>query len=250
MSQLRLSLGSSYYKKENIYKKGNLMRILIIEDEERIVSFVKRGLEEECYAVDSAHDGEDGLNWITNFTFDLIILDVMLPKIDGITLCKRTRKAGIQTPILMLTAKDSVDDKVRGLDAGADDYLVKPFAFKELLSRVRAITRRQKQKKATRLIVDDLEIDLITRRIFRSGKEIELTNKEFSLLEFFMLNPGRILSRTLIGEHIWNFDYYNQSNIIDVYIRQLRRKVDDPFSNKLIQTVRGSGYKLQGGSKE
>lgn len=224
------------------------MRILLVEDEERIAAFIKRGLEEEGYRVDVAYDGEDGFVWTSNFVFDLIIMDVMLPKMDGLALCRTIRAQGIKIPVLMLTAKDSVDDKVAGLDAGADDYLVKPFAFKELLARLRALMRRQnEEEKNNKLVAGDLELDILSRRIFRKGQEIELTNREFALLEFLIRNQGRVLSRTIIAEHIWSFDFFNQSNIIDVYIRQLRKKIDDPFADKMIHTVRGAGYKLQGG---
>lgn len=223
------------------------MRILVVEDEKRIASFVKRGLEEETYAVDVAYDGEEGLNWINSFSYDLIIMDILMPKMDGITLCKTVRERGIDTPVLMLTAKDTVDDRVVGLDAGADDYLVKPFAFKELLARIRALARRRTEGKGNILTVADLKLDLITRRTFRSGQEIELTNREFALLELLMRNAGQVLSRTIIAEHIWDYNFFNQSNIVDVYIRQIRKKIDESFDAKLIQTVRGSGYKIQGG---
>lgn len=227
------------------------MRILIIEDEPRIASFIRRGLEEESYAVDVASDGEEGFSWLSNFSYDLIISDVLMPKLNGLELCKKIREAGIKTPILLLTAKDTVDDKVLGLDAGADDYLVKPFSFKELLARVRALMRRHEgADKNSKLTSYDLTLDLLTRRVERGGSEIELTNKEFALLEFLMQNQGQVLSRTLIAEHVWDYDFYNQSNIIDVYVRQLRKKIDDPFELKLINSVRGAGYKLKGGKTE
>ena len=229
------------------YEVKNL-RILIVEDEARIAAFIKRGLEEESYSIDIASDGEEGLEWISSFPYDLIIMDIMMPKMDGVTLCKKVRGKGIATPILMLTAKDAIDDRVEGLDAGADDYLVKPFAFKELLARLRAMTRRNSvEEKSNKLTVADLQLDVLSRRVFRQDKEIELTNKEFALLEYLMQNSGKVLSRTLIAEHIWNFDFYNQSNIIDVYVRQLRKKIDEPFDTKLIVAVRGAGYKIQGG---
>ena len=223
------------------------MRVLVVEDESRIASFIKRGLEEESYAVDTACDGEAGLNWINSFAYDVIVLDVLMPKMDGITLCKTIRDRGINTPVLMLTAKDTVDDRVAGLDAGADDYLVKPFAFKELLARLRALTRRQKEEKNTTIVVADLELNLVTRQTVRQGIEIELTNKEFALLELLMHNQGNTLSRTIIMEHIWDYNFFNQSNIVDVYIRQIRQKIDGPFETKLIRTIRGTGYKIQGG---
>lgn len=223
------------------------VRILVVEDEKRIASFIKRGLEEESYAVDLAYDGEEGLGWITNFTYDLIVMDIMMPKIDGITLCRMIRAHGINIPVLMLTAKDEVDDRVSGLDAGADDYLVKPFAFKELLARLRALCRRPIAEKTSILMVSDLKMDLLTRQVFRQGQEIELTNREFALLEFLMRHPGQVFSRTLIMESIWDYNYFSQSNVVDVYIRQLRKKIDDPFTEKLIHTVWGAGYKIQGG---
>lgn len=225
------------------------MRVLVVEDEKRIASFIKRGLEEEAYSVDVAYDGEEGLMWINNFSYDIIILDILMPKMDGTTLCRSIRGKNIGTPVLMLTAKDTIDEKVEGLDAGADDYLVKPFAFKELLARIRALTRRRPEIKGTTLIVADLELDLITHRTFRNGKEIELTNREYALLELLMSHAGQVLSRTIIAEHIWDFNFFNQSNIVDVFIRQLRKKIDEPFVQKLIHTVRGAGYKIQGGSK-
>ncbi|KNZ69679.1 two component transcriptional regulator, winged helix family [Thermincola ferriacetica] len=226
------------------------MRILVVEDEKRIASFIKRGLEEETYAVDVAYDGEEGLNWINSFSYDLIIMDILMPKMDGITLCKTVRDRGIGTPVLMLTAMDAVDDRVEGLDAGADDYLVKPFAFKELLARIRALARRCTEGKGNILSVADLKLDLVSRRTFRNGQEIELTNREFALLELLMRNAGQVLSRTIIAEHIWDYNFFNQSNIVDVYIRQIRKKVDEAFSEKLIHTVRGSGYKIQGGNNK
>lgn len=226
------------------------VRILIVEDETGIASFTKRGLEEEAYAVDLATDGEEALGWIASYNYDLIVMDIMLPGLDGIALCRKTREIGIKTPVLMLTAKDSVDDRVEGLDAGADDYLVKPFAFKELLARLRALLRRRHNEKNNKLVVADLELDLLSRRTIRQGKEIELTNREFALLELLMLNQDRVLSRTVIAEHVWDYTFDSKSNVIDVYIRQLRKKIDGPFEQKLIRTVRGAGYKIQGGNTQ
>lgn len=223
------------------------MRVLVVEDEKQISAFIKRGLEEESYAVDVAADGEEGLNWLESFSYDLVITDILMPKMDGITFCKIIRDRGLEVPVLMLTARDTVDDRVTGLDAGADDYLVKPFAFRELLARLRAISRRHREEKTSSLVVEDLELNLITRQLTRKGQEIQLTNKEFALLEFLMRNPGKILTRTVIGEHIWDYNFFNQSNIVDVYIRQLRKKIDEPFGSNLIRTIRGSGYKIQGG---
>lgn len=220
------------------------MRVLVVEDEPKIAAFLKRGLEENAYAVDVARDGEEGLAWAQAFPYDLIILDIMLPKLDGVTLCRRLRAEGNRANILMLTAKDDIEDRVTGLDAGADDYLVKPFAFRELLARLRALQRRGGEQRTTRLQVADLVLDLVSHQAMRGGRTIELTAKEFALLEFLMRHPNQTLSRTVIAEHVWDYDFYNQSNVVDVYIRYLRKKIDDPFELKLIQTVRGMGYRL------
>lgn len=221
------------------------MRVLVVEDEAKIAAFLKRGLEENTYAVDIASDGEEGYEWARNFTYDVIILDIMLPKMDGIELCKRLRRDGNQASIVMLTAKHTVDDRIVGLDAGADDYLVKPFAFGELLARLRAVKRRTTEQPRTNILtVGGLELDLVKHLASRDGQTIELSAKEFALLEMLMRHPNHVLSRTLIAEHVWGYDFYNQSNVVDVYIRYLRRKIDDPFETKLIQTVRGMGYRL------
>lgn len=221
------------------------MRILVVEDERRIAVFIKRGLEEEHYAVDVAYDGEEALDWADVVDYDLIVLDVLLPKKDGIQVCRELRAQGNRAPILMLTARDAVEDRVRGLDSGADDYLVKPFAFQELLARIRALLRRRGEVKTTHLQVGDLVLDTITHRATRSGRVIELTAREYALLEFLMRHPGQVLSRTQIAEHVWNYDFYSTSNIVDVYIRYLRRKVDEGFDVKLIETVRGVGYRIE-----
>jgi DNA-binding response OmpR family regulator len=220
------------------------MRVLVIEDEHKIAAFIKRGLAENAYAVDVTHDGEEGYDWARSFEYDFIILDIMLPKMDGIKLCKRLRQEGNRAQILMLTARDAVDDRVAGLDAGADDYLVKPFAFRELLARLRALRRRTGEPSATRLHTGDLILDLVGHHAERQGQPIELTAKEFALLEFLMRHPNQTLSRTVIAEHVWGFNFYHQSNVVDVYVRYLRRKIDDPFAAKLLQTVRGMGYRL------
>lgn len=221
------------------------MRILIIEDEPKIAAFIERGLKENAYAVDVAHDGEEGYEWARNFSYDFIILDLMLPKMNGLDVCKRLRYEGNNTNIIMLTSKGAVDDRITGLDAGADDYLVKPFSFGELLARLRAVRRREgDQQRTTVLKVGDLTLNLVTHQAERSGQLIDLSAKEFALLEILMRHPNQVLSRTLIAEHVWNYDFYNQSNVVDVYIRYLRRKIDDPFETKLIQTVRGMGYRL------
>lgn len=222
------------------------MRILIVEDEKKIADFVKRGLKEEGYAVDAAYDGENGLFLAKTNNYDLILLDLMLPKLDGITICKKLREAKIASPIIMLTAKDAVREKVIGLDAGADDYLTKPFAFEELLARIRAILRKKGVKEATKLEAGDLSLDLHTHKVTRSGKEIELTAKEYALLEYLMRNSGAIVTRTMISEHVWDIDFDTFTNVIDVYINYLRNKIDTGHSKKLIQTVRGRGYILKG----
>ena len=222
------------------------MRVLVVEDEPKIAAFIKRGLEENTYAVDVAADGDEGYEWARNFPYDVIILDLMLPKLNGIELCKRLRRDGNGASIIMLTAKHTVDDRIEGLDAGADDYLVKPFAFGELLARLRAMGRRATdQTRTTNLCVSDLTLDLVKHCAERGGQTIDLSAKEFALLEMLMRHPNQVLGRTLIAEHVWGYDFYNQSNVVDVYIRYLRRKIDDPFEAKLIQTVRGMGYRMR-----
>ena len=218
------------------------MRLLIVEDERQIASFLERGLKEEGYAVDVVYNGNDGLDWAAAVEYDLIVLDVMLPGRDGYSVCRELRQRGVKTPVLMLTARDTVDDRVTGLDSGADDYLVKPFAFKELLARLRAITRRQGDSKSVELQLADLSLNTLTHSAQRGDRRIELTAKEYALLEFLLRNPNRVLSRTQIGEHVWNLDFVPESNVVDVYIRYLRKKIDDGFENKLIKTMRGSGY--------
>lgn len=221
------------------------MRVLVIEDERKISSYLKRGLEEQGYAVDTAFTGTEALDYAEAAPYDIIILDILLPEMDGLTVCRELRRRDTHTPILMLTARDSIDDRVKGLDAGADDYLVKPFALKELLARLRAMSRRKtEQPKSPLLQIDDLVLDTLTRRIKRSGKLIELTAKEYAVLECLLREPERVLTRTQIAEHVWNYDVFNQSNVVDVYIRNLRRKIDDGFEVKLIHTVRGAGYRL------
>jgi heavy metal response regulator len=221
------------------------MRVLVVEDERKIAAYVKRGLEEQGYAVDVVYDGQDALDWAESTLYDLIVLDILLPKMDGLSVCHELRDRGLRTPVLMLTARDTVDDRVEGLDAGADDYLVKPFALKELLARLRALARRTNEApKSTLLQVADLTLDTLTHRARRGDKTIELTAKEFAVLECLLREPERILTRTQIAEHVWNYDVYNQSNVVDVYIRNLRRKIDDNFDLKLIQTVRGAGYRI------
>jgi len=221
------------------------MRILVIEDEVKIAQFIKRGLKEEGYAVDVANDGEEGHFMLSSNDYDAIILDLMLPKIDGLTLCSTLRKEGNQTPIIMLTAKDTVKDKVKGLDSGADDYLPKPFAFEELLARVRVLLRKKDSRVQTQLKVDDLTLDLLTHKVTREGREIELTVKEYALLEYLMRNAGNIVTRTMISEHVWDINFDTFTNVIDVYINYLRNKIDSGFADKMIHTVRGKGYLLK-----
>lgn len=222
------------------------MRILVVEDEQRIAVFIKQGLEEEGYAVDVACDGEEALDWAAMVDYDLIVLDVLLPKKNGIQTCRDLRAQGNKVPVLMLTARDAIEDRVRGLDSGADDYLVKPFAFQELLARIRALLRRSGEVKTTRLQVGDLLLDTLTHRATRGERAIELTAREYAVLEFLMRHAGQVLSRTQIAEHVWNYDFYSTSNVVDVYIRYLRRKVDEGFDVNLIETVRGVGYKIEG----
>lgn len=223
-----------------------VVRVLIVEDDRKISTYLKRGLEEQGYAVDAAYTGREALEWAGVVTFDLIVLDIMLPEMDGITVCRTLRSRGNQAAILMLTARDAVEDRVTGLDAGADDYLVKPFALKELLARLRALARRQAGQPSTQnlLQVADLTMDIRTRTVMRGQTLIDLTGKEYAVLECLMRDPERVFTRTEIAETVWNYDVYNQSNVVDVYIRNLRRKIDDPFNLKLIHTVRGAGYRL------
>ena len=220
------------------------MKILVVEDEERVAQFIQKGLKEEGHAVDVSYDGEDGGFLAEVNDYDLIILDLMLPKKNGLQTCKEIRDHGVNTPVLMLTARDSVEDKVRGLDAGADDYLAKPFAFEELLARVRALLRRQSESKTPTLKIADLELDPMSRQVTRSGKPIRLTTKEYALLEYLLRNPKKVLSRTLIGEHVWDMNFDPESNVIDVYVSHLRTKVDKGFEPPLIHTLRGQGYIL------
>ncbi len=217
------------------------MRILIIEDEKKVADFIKRGLKEEGYAVDVAYNGEDGCFQAVSNEYDAIILDLMLPKMDGIALCRKVRAENVTTPILMLTARDSVREKVTGLDSGANDYLTKPFAFEELLARVRALLRKNGAA-VTRLQIDDLSMDLLTQKVIRAGKEIVLTNKEYALLEYLMRNAGSLVTRTVISEHVWDINFDTFTNVIDVYINYLRKKIDDGHKKKLIHTVWGRGY--------
>jgi DNA-binding response OmpR family regulator len=222
------------------------MRLLVVEDEHKLAGVLKRGLEEHDYVVDVAYDGEDGLALATTDPpYDLIVLDVMLPRLDGFAVCQRLRELQIHTPVLMLTARDTVDDRVTGLDSGADDYLTKPFAFRELLARTRALLRREVRSKHPLLHVADIEIDTVSHTVRRAGNPIELTSKEYAILEYFARNPNRVLSRTQIAEHVWDYDFVSMSNVIDVYIGYLRRKLGDEGEPRLLRTVRGSGYQLR-----
>ncbi len=218
------------------------MRILIVEDEKKVAGFIKKGLEEETYAVDVAYDGEDGLHMGVENQYDLIILDLMLPIIDGLNVLSRLRGKKVETPILLLTAKDSVEDKVTGLNSGADDYLTKPFAFSELLARIRVLLRRGKTETKTVLQIDGLSLDLVSHKVKRNDEEIELTGKEYSLLEYFMRNQGKVLTRTMIAEHVWDYNFDTFTNVIDVYVNHLRKKIDKGYPEKLLHTLRGVGY--------
>lgn len=220
------------------------MRVLVVEDEHKIADFIRKGLTEQGHAVDVAHDGEEALDWPAVADFDIIILDVMLPVRDGVEVCRTLRQRGVRTPILMLTAKDAVEDRVRGLDSGADDYLVKPFAFAELLARLRALARRQPAILGPLLQIGDLLLDTATRKVSRAGTDMDLTTKEYAILEYLMRHPNQVLTRTMIAEHVWNYDFDNASNVIDVHIRNLRRKIDTAYPEKLIHTVRGAGYRV------
>jgi len=219
--------------------------ILVIEDEKKVAAFIKKGLEEERYIVEVAFDGEKGTELAVAQSYELIVLDILMPKKDGLTLLKEIREQGILTPVLMITAKGSVEDKVKGLDSGADDYLVKPFAIAELLARVRSLLRRGSAEKSTLLIVADLTLDLVSHKAQRNERTIELTAKEYTLLEYFMRNKNKVLSRSVLSEHIWNYNFDTGTNIIDVYINHLRSKVDGSAEKKLIHTVRGVGYMMK-----
>lgn len=220
------------------------MRILLVEDEKKVAEFVARGLRAERFAVDVSHDGNGGLEMALAFSYDLIILDLMLPGLSGTEVLKRLRKQKPQVPVLVLTARDGTADKVENFEAGADDYLTKPFAFAELLVRVKALLRRGTADRSSILRVADLEIDRLTQQVRRAGKRIELTSKEYALLEYLTANAGRVLSRTMIIEHVWDESFEGLTNIVDVYVRHLRSKVDVPHEKKLIRTVRGVGYSV------
>jgi two-component system, OmpR family, response regulator len=221
------------------------MRILVVEDELKMASLLRRGLAEEGYAVDLARTGAEALVKAGAVEYDVVVLDLMLPELDGVEVCRRLRKSGVWAPVLMLTARDSVADRVAGLDAGADDYLPKPFAFAELLARLRALVRRGSAERPAVLEVGDLRLDPATRQAWRDRIEIRLSGKEFALLETFMRRPGQVLSRYQLIEHVWDYAYEHRSNVVDVYVRYLRDKIDRPFGRDSLETVRGVGYRLR-----
>jgi heavy metal response regulator len=222
------------------------MRILIVEDEKKVASFIKQGFEEEGFAVDWAADGREGMLLALDGVHDLIILDLNLPKMDGLQVLQELRQARVKAPVLLLTVRAMIEDKVLGLDTGADDYLTKPFSFQELLARARALLRRRLETEPTLLRVADLTLDPARRLVRRGAEKIELSTKEFALLDYFMRNPGRVLTRTMIAEHVWDYDFDTATNIIDVYVNFLRKKIDTDREPKLIHTVRGVGYVMQG----
>jgi DNA-binding response OmpR family regulator len=221
------------------------MRILLVEDDADLAQFIRKGLKEEHYVVDVAADGEAGLALALDNSYDLMILDIMLPKLDGLTLCRRVRNKGISTPVLLLTARNNLETKVSGFDTGADQFMPKPFAFAELLARIRALLRRGSSQQIAHLQAADLRLDPASHRVWRAGQEISLTNKEYALLEFLLRNKNRVLTRTAIIEHVWDISYDPMTNIVDAHIRALRAKIDRDFSPPLIATVRGAGYMLE-----
>lgn len=223
------------------------MRVLIVEDEMKMARVLRRGLEQEGYAVDIASNGTDGLHMATEQDYDAVLLDVMLPGIDGVDVCRGMRERSRWAPVLMLTARDAVGDRVRGLDSGADDYLVKPFSFEELLARLRSLVRRGAKERPATLVSGPLLLDPATRRVERDGRQVALTPKEHALLEYFMRNAGQVVTRTKILEHVWDYNYDGGSNVVDVYVKYLRKKLDTPYGTQLIKTVRGAGYLLDPG---
>jgi len=231
----------------NVIDVGDLsMRVLVVEDDKKIAAFVTRGLKEAGFAVDHADDGEDGLHLALSEPYDAAVMDIMLPKLDGLSVIGRLRQTKIHTPVLILSAKRSVDDRIRGLQAGGDDYLTKPFSFAELLARVRALIRRANHEtEPTRLAVGDLSLDLLTREVNRAASKIDLQPREFTLLEYFMRNAGTVVSKTMIIEHVWGYDFDPMTNVVDVLVSRLRNKLDRDFDNKLIHTHRGVGYALK-----
>ena len=221
------------------------MRVLVVEDERDLNRVISKRLEKAGYCVDSCFDGEEALEYIEAGEFDAVVMDIMMPKMDGLEVVKRMREKKIDVPVLFLTAKDTVSDRVAGLDAGAEDYLIKPFAFEELLARIRVMMRKSAGRATNEFLAGDLKLDTATRRVWRGDDEISLSAKEFDILEYLMRNKDIVLSREKIENHVWNFDYSGGTNVVDVYIRYLRKKVDDPYENKLIHTIRGKGYVLR-----
>ena len=221
------------------------MRLLVIEDQEKVSGFIKKGLEEEGYAVDIARDGREGLSMALDGVHDLIVLDIQLPKIDGLQILREIRGQGVATPVLLLTVRATIEDKVLGLDSGADDYLPKPFAFQELVARIRALLRRRPDTEPALVKIADLTLDPARRMVMRGDKRIDLSLREFSLLSYFMRNPEKVLTRTMITEHVWDYDFDSDTNVIDVYVNYLRKKIDTERKNKLIQTIRGVGYMMK-----
>ena len=221
------------------------MRVLLVEDEKKVASFIKKGLEEHGYAVDYGSDGKSGLLMALDQIHDLVILDINLPEIDGLNVLREMRAKKVVTPVLLLTVRATIEDKVIGLDTGADDYLAKPFSFEELLARVRALLRRGTDTKSPVFTVADLVLDPASRQVYRGGDRIELTSKEFAILEYFMRNSGRVLTRTMIIDHVWDYDFDADTNVVDVYVNYLRKKIDAPYEPKLLHTVRGTGYVLR-----
>lgn len=221
------------------------MRILVVEDNKHLSNSLRMTLEDDGYAIDTAYDGLDGEEMALMGTYDVIILDIMLPQKDGLAVCRELRNKHINTPVLMLTARDALDDRVSGLDSGADDYLVKPFEVDELRARIRALLRRESSSKSPLLQVGNLTLDPATHTVERAGQPVDLTAKEYSLLEYFMRHPNHLISREMAESHLWSYDHVVASNVVDVYIRRLRRKIDDPYEVKLFETVRGAGYRLR-----
>lgn len=221
------------------------MRLLVVEDEIHLQNIIKKRLVKENYSVDACGDGIEALDYLAVSPYDAVILDIMLPGMSGLEVVKTIRKKGNRVPVLFLTARDSIDDRVQGLDCGADDYLVKPFAFEELLARIRVMLRRQSDTPTDELVLADLKVDVQSHRVERAGQTMELSGKEFAMLEYLMRNQGKVLSREQIEQHVWDFDYEGGSNMVDVYIRYLRKKLDEGYEKKLIHTVRGTGYVMR-----
>jgi len=221
------------------------MRILVVEDEKKVADFIKRGLEEEQFSVDVAYDGEEGVKMAVSSSYALILMDIMMPKKDGLTAIKEIREQNVQTPVLCLTAKDTTEDIISGLDTGSDGYLTKPFSFVELVARIRALIRRGNQDRGAELTYADLRLDPVQHKVWRANQEIEVTIKEYALLEFFMRNPEQVLTRSMIAEQVWDYSFDSFTNIIDVYVNYLRKKIDKDHEKKLIRTVRGVGYVLK-----